>query len=174
MPDLEWYPEEFVDEVCPPSKPRPEGFFFFDGERWQLGYGPQVDDQVMEEDREVFNRVVEIGAVVNFISCERLPSAEVILKRSGEYELVSGEIPHQHNVVIVDHDSDTLHETLTDLLTAIKEDTDPFGVRSLIFADGDDTARVTLNFADWSDPVPLIFELKDGKPVVSQVPEQKN
>jgi hypothetical protein len=173
MSDLEWYPADLVDEACPPSKSSAEAYAFFDGERWQLGYAHD-DKSVLDEDREVYNRVIAAGAVVEFMTCERLGDIEVTLRRDGTFDL-HGEIPRAYNVLIVADDSDLLYDGFEELIRALKRTDDTWANPSeMIFESGADTARVTLSFANWSDPLPHLFEVENGKPVFRPVPTQKN
>jgi hypothetical protein len=166
MSDLEWFPSDWVDEVCPPSKPSPAGFIVpvFGG--FELGYASG-------EDRDLHNRPLKVGDVVEFVSCGRLHDVEATLRPDGTYEL-HGTIPPDHNVVIVDGDIDTLQPSFDALIADIKKPGDPdFSARAMIFPDGELEQRVTLEFANWSDPVPYLFEFVDGKAVFSPVPAAK-
>jgi hypothetical protein len=59
------------------------------------------------------------------------------------------------------------------MVEAIKSGDDWCNPADYIFEDGTDAAEVTLSFADWSDPIPHLFEIADGKPVFNPVPAQK-
>lgn len=175
MTGLEWYPADWVDESCPPPKSAPLGFAFFSepGQCWMLGYAPD-DDSVLEEDRQIWNDQLDVGDVVAFVSCERLGDVEVTFRRDGSFDL-HGPIPRGHNVVIANGDSDLLYASFEDLVEAIKCPTDEWtNPHDLIFEDGSDAARVELSFATWSDPIPHLFEVEDGKPVFRPVPPQTN
>jgi hypothetical protein len=167
MSELEWYPADWVDEVCPPSRAAPGEFIVpvFGG--FELGY-------VNKEECELPNQPLKIGDVVEFVSCDRLPDIEATLRLDGSFKL-SGAIPPSHNVVIVDDDIDTLQPSFDELIADIKDPKDPdFSARAMIFPDGEAEKRVTLQFADWSEPRPFLFELEDGKPVFRPVPAQKH
>lgn len=168
---LEWYPADFVDEACPPSKDRPEAFAFFDGERWQLGYA--TDEDMLEEDRETCNRAIAVGDVVEFMTCERFGDIEATVKRDGAMTF-HGAVPPTYNVVVVNGDSDLLYPALEDLVDDIKNPVAFCNPAEMIFEDGADSARVTLSFAQWSDPLPHLFEIENGKPTFRAVPAQKN
>lgn len=168
--DLEWYPADLVDEACPPAKASPAAFAFSDGGEWHLGYEAS-DRRILDEDRDVCNRVIKPGSVIEFISCQRLGEIEASIHRDGTLTL-RGTVPSQYNVVIVDGDSDLLYEDLAEFVAAIKS-TDPFcNPADYLFEEGD-VAEVMFSFADWSDPIPHLFEIVDGKPVFSPVPAQK-
>jgi len=171
MSDLEWYPAELVDESCPPHKSSPIEFVFHDGEHWMLGYAPG-DAGVMDEDREVCNRVIQPGVIVEFMTAERLGEVDATLKRDGSFEL-HGTIPRSHNVVIVNGDSDLLYDDFDALIKAIISPDTWSRPSDYIFEEGVESARVTLSFANWSDMLPLLFEIVDGKPVFNPVPAQK-
>lgn len=169
MSDLEWFPADWVDESCPPSRPSPDGFIVPVLGGFELGY---TDKQ----DSELHNQPLKVGDVVEFISCDRRPDVEATLRADGSYEL-HGTIPQGHNVVIVDGDIDTLHESFESLIEALKSPNDgDVGelLHALIFAEGETEKRVTLEFADWSDPQPFLFEINNGSPAFSPVPSQKN
>lgn len=168
MADLEWFPADWVDELGPPARPSPDGFIVpvFGG--FELGYtNPQ--------DSELHNQPLKIGDVVEFVSCDRLSDVEATLRPDGSYEL-HGAIDPSHNVVIVDGDIDTLQVSFEDLIEAIKTPRDDgrTDVREMIFSDLKTEKRVTLEFANWSDPQPFLFEIKDGKPAFQPVPAQKH
>lgn len=166
MSDLEWFPSDWVDEVCPPSRPAPADFIVpvFGG--FELGYASG-------EDRELHNQPLKAGDVVEFVSCERLPDVEVTFRIDGTFDL-HGTIPPDQNVVIVDGDIDTLQPSFDGLIADIREPEDPdFSARAMIFPDSEPEKRVTLEFANWSDPLPFLFEVVDGKAVFTAVPTAK-
>ena len=170
--DLEWYVADMVDEACPPSKASPEDYAFFDGERWILGYAPD-DKRVLDEDREACNRAIAAGDVVEFMTCERMGEIEATLRRDGSYT-PHGEPPRGYDVVIVNGDSDLLYHSLEDLMRAITAPNEWCNPAELIFEGDADTERVTLDFAAWSDPLPHLFEVVDGKPAFRPVPAEKH
>ena len=117
--ELDWYPENWVDECCPPGKPSPDGFIIREGDHYVLGYA--ADEKGIDpEDRALFNDLLMPGAVVNFVSCERFADVEATLRRDGGYEL-HGPMPPGDVAVMVDGDSDTLHNSFADLIEALKE-----------------------------------------------------
>jgi hypothetical protein len=162
MSEREWFPAEWVDEVCPPSKATPDAFIVKDGDGWLLGYG-QGDTGVHINDADLYNQPLEVGDVVSFVSCDRYDDIEATLKRDGSYQL-HGALPPDHNTIIVDGDIDTLHEGFEALIAALKAPGDEFHISNMIFPDGLDENRVTLSFARWSDPLPHRFVVEDGKP----------
>ncbi|WP_158669949.1 hypothetical protein [Bradyrhizobium guangdongense] len=170
MSDIEWYPADFVDEACPPSKRSPTEFVFFDGENWQLGYAPG-DKSIMDDDREM-NRIIKSGDVIEFMTCERLGDIEATIKRDGAMTF-KGRVPSAYNVVIVDYDSDLLFENLEDLTRQLKEPDQFCNPSELIFEGDEETAEVVCSFANWSDPLPQLFEVVDGKPTFISVPAAK-
>lgn len=166
MSDLEWFPSDWVDEVCPPSRSAPAGFIVPVLGGFELGYASG-------EDRDIHNQPLKVGDVIEFVSCERLPDVEATLRVDGTYDL-HGMIPTDHNVVIVDGNIDTLQPSFEDLIADIREPKDPdFSARAMIFPEGEPEQRVTLEFAHWSDPIPHLFEVVDGKPVFNPVPAAK-
>jgi hypothetical protein len=172
MSECEWYPADWIDESCPPAKKAPAEFAFFDGEGWQLGYSQQDN---LADDAEQLNAPLAPGDVVNFITCERLGEVEITLRRDGSYDLHGATIPRGHNSLCIDGDSDTIHESFDALIEAIKtEPVDHFHICHLIFPDGVDADRFQVSFANWSDLLPHLFEVEDGKPVFRPVPDQKN
>jgi hypothetical protein len=171
MSDLEWYPADFVDEACPPAKRSPTEFVFFDGENWQLGYAPD-DKSILDDDRGM-NRIIKSGDVIEFMTCERLGDLEATFNRDGAMTF-KGAMPSGYNVVIVNHDSDLLYQSLEDLAKQIATTPDEFcNPSELIFEDGADSADVTCSFASWSDPLPQLFEVVEGKPTFVSVPAAK-
>jgi hypothetical protein len=173
MSELEWYPAELVDEACPPAKGSPAEFAFLDGgARWQLGYEPH-DKRILDEDRLACNRAIAPGSVIEFVSCQRLGDIEATVHRDGTLAL-KGTVPGRYNVVIVNHDSDLLYQDLAEFVKAMKSPDQFCNPADYIFEDGaEQSADVTLSFADWSDPIPHLFEVVDGKPVFNPVPAQK-
>lgn len=170
MSDLEWYPAEFVDEACPPAKRSPAEFVFFDGDNWQLGYAPD-DKSVLDNDREC-NRIIKPGDVCEFMTCDRLGDLEAIFKRDGAMTF-KGTVPGAYNVVVVNYDSDLLYQSLEDLAKEITGPDKFCNPSELIFEDGSDSAEVICSFANWSDPLPQLFEVVDGKPTFVSVPAKK-
>jgi hypothetical protein len=162
MSEREWFPAEWVDEVCPPSKATPDAFIVKDCDGWLLGYGPG-DTGVHINDADLYNQPLEVGDVVSFVSCDRYDDIEATLKRDGSYQL-HGTLPPDHNTIIVDGDIDTLHEGFEALIEALKTTGDEFHVSHLIFSDDMNENRVMLSFARWSDPLPHRFIIEDGKP----------
>lgn len=171
MSDLEWYPAELVDESCPPAKRSPTEFVFFDGENWQLGYAPD-DKSVSDDDREVCNRIIKPGNVVEFMTCDRLGDLDATFKRDGAMTF-KGTVPGNYNVVVVNYDSDLLYESLEQLAKDITGHDEFCNPSELIFEDGSDSADVTCSFANWSDRLPQLFEVADGKPTFVAVPASK-
>jgi len=173
MSELEWYPADWVDESRPPSKASPQEFIVQYGDECLLGYRPS-DKGVGQDDVELWNQPLKAGDVVQFVSCDRLPDVEATLRHDGSYEL-HGKIDPSHNVVIVDGDIDTLQGSFDALIKDIKSPEDPeFSVREMIFAEDETETRVTLQFANWSDPQSFLFEIVNGQPVFTPVPPQKN
>lgn len=166
MSEREWFPAEWVDETCPPSKPTPDAFAVKDGDGWLLGYG-KGDTGVHINYADLYNQPLELGDVVSFVSCDRYDDIEATLKRDGSYVLHGGPLPPDHNTIIVDGDIDTLHEGFDALIEAIKTPGDEFHISALIFPDVDEN-RVTLSFARWSDPIPHRFEVEAGKAIFRQ------
>ncbi|MBR0687321.1 hypothetical protein JQ594_15425 [Bradyrhizobium manausense] len=167
MSDLEWFPSDWVDEMCPPSRPSPTGFIVPVVGGFELGYASG-------EDSELHNQPLKVGDVVQFVSCERLPDVEATLRIDGTYDLHGRTIPIGHNVVIVDGDIDTVQPSFDALITDIKKPEDhDFSARAMIFPENEPEKRVTLEFANWSDPIPYLFELVDGQPVFTPVPTAK-
>lgn len=167
MAELEWFPADWVDEVCPPSRSKPDDFIVPVTGGFELGY---ADQQLCE----LHNQPLKVGDVVAFVSCDRLPDVEATLRPDGGYEL-HGIIDPSHNTVIVDGDIDTLHESFEALINEIRSPADPdFATKEMIFSEGEVEKRVMLSFANWSDPQPFLFEVDDGKPVFRPVPAQKN
>ncbi len=230
MSQLEWFPADWVDEVCPPARSAPDGFIVPVLGGFELGY-PSGEDRDMHnqplavgdviefvscerlpdvevtfrpdgsydpvsythldvykrqvlggfelgypsgEDRDMHNQPLAVGDVIEFVSCERLPDVEVTFRPDGSYDL-HGAIPPGHNVVIVDGDIDTLQQSFDELVSDIREPKDPgFSARAMIFPDGEPEKRVTLEFANWSDPQSFLFQVVDDKPAFSPVPAQKH
>lgn len=170
MSDLEWFPADFVDEACPPAKRSPAEFVFFDGQNWQLGYAPD-DKSVMDDDREI-NRIIKPGDVIEFMTCERLGDIDATFWRNGAMTF-KDTVPGNYNVVVVNHDGDLLYENLNDLARDITVPDTFCNPSELIFEDGSDSAEVTCSFANWSDPLPHLFELVEGKPSFVAVPAKK-
>ena len=166
MSEREWYPAGWVDEVCPPSRSAPSGFIVPVLGGFELGY---TDPQ----ERELHNQPLKVGDVVEFVACDRMQDIEATLRADGTYEL-HGTIPSGHNAVLVDGDIDTLQETFEKLIEAIKTDHEYLNPRELIFCDGETEKRVTLQFANWSDPQSFFFEIANGQPAFTPVPPQKN
>ena len=168
MSELQWYPADWVDEVCPPARSAPGEFIvpFLGG--FELGYAEK-------QQSELHNQPLKAGDVVEFVSCDRLGDVEATLRPDGSYDL-HGTIDPSHNVVIVDGDIDTLHESFDALIKALKASTTDqwYSLREMIFSEGESEKRVTLEFANWSDPQPYLFEIVDGRPGFSPVPAQKN
>ncbi len=169
--ELEWYPAHLVDESCPPPKKSPEEFLFVQDGHWQLGYAP-ADTRILDEDRETCNHGVMVGEVIDFVSCERLGEIEATIRRDGTFDL-HGDIPKSYNVVVANHDTDLLYQSVDDLIAAIKKPDAFFNPSEFIFEGSETSARVVLSFANWSDPLPYLFEIVDDKPVLSPVPAQK-
>jgi len=168
MSELDWYPADWVDESCPPARPSPDGFIVPVTGGFELGY---ADPQMCE----LHNQPLKPGDVIEFVSCDRLGDVEATLRADGSYQLHGGVIPPSHNVVLVDGDIDTLQGSFDELIAAIKSPDDPdFSVREMIFHQGETEKRVTLQFADWSDPKPFLFEVNNGVAAFSPVPAQKN
>lgn len=172
MSDLEWYPQEWVDESCPPSKPSPDGFIIRERNIFMLGY-TRDERGVGEEDRDLFNQPLENGDTVAFVSCERFEDVEVTLRRDGTFEL-HGELPVNHNTVMVNWDVDTIHQGFDALIEELKTAVDEFHVSHLIFDAAESEKRVVLQLARWSDSIPHLFEVQDGKPAFRPVPAQKH
>lgn len=163
---LEWFPADWVDEVCPPSRSAPGEFIVQVSGGFELGYADP-------DDAEMHNQPLKIGDVIQFITCDRLPDVEATLRSDGSYEL-HGTIPPSHNVVIVDGNIDTLQESFDALIAALKAPADDWmHVREMIFVENETESRVTLEFANWSDPLPYLFEVAGGKPVFTLVPTAK-
>src|SRR4051794_5518007 len=106
--DLEWYPADLVDEACPPAKASPAAFAFFEGGEWHLGY-EAGDRRILDEDREVYNRVIKPGSVIEFVSCQRLGEIEATVTRDGTVAL-RGTAPTQYNVVVINGDGELLYQ----------------------------------------------------------------
>lgn len=170
MSDLEWYPADIVDESCPPAKRSPSEFVFFDGQNWQLGYAPD-DKSVLDDDREI-NRVIKPGDVIEFMTCEHLGDIDATFWRNGAMTF-KDTVPGNYNVVVVNYDSDLLYENLNELARAITVPDTFCNPSELIFKGGSDSAEVTCSFANWSDPLPQLFEVVDGKPSFVAVPAKK-
>jgi hypothetical protein len=169
---IEWYPADWVDEWCPPSKPSPDGFILREGNGFVLGYA-LGEKGVDDDDRGLFNGPLDPGAVVNFISCERFADVEVTLRHDGTFDM-HGPMPAGEVSIMVDHDVDTLHESFEALIAALKEPgDDPFHIRHYIFDDAETEKRVTLQLARWSDSKPHLFEIVDSKPMFTLVPAVK-
>lgn len=166
MSDLEWFPADWVDEICPPARSTPDGFIVPVMGGFELGYADP-------EQSELHNQPLKVGDVVAFVSCERLPDVEATFKPDGSCEL-HGTIPAGHNSVIIDGNIDTLHESFDALIEAFKSDDEYLNPREMIFERDETEKRVALEFADWSDPQPFLFEIDNGKPVFRPVPAQKN
>lgn len=167
MSDLEWFPADWVDEVCPPARSAPGDFIVPVTGGFELGYSEP-------DNAEMHNQPLKVGDVVQFVSLYRLPDIEANLRSDGSYDLF-GTIPPSHNVVIVDGNIDTLQESFDALIAAIKAPADDWmDIKEMIFSEGETENRVTLEFADWSDPQPFLFEIVDGKPIFRPVPSQKN
>lgn len=165
----EWYPADWVDEVCPPSKPRPEDFVLVDGSTYQLGYA-MGDNDALDDDRDVFNQRLAIGDIVNFMSCDRFDDVEMTVRRDGTHRL-HGNIPREHNWVTLQGDMDTLRDSFDEMLQAIFDPRDD--LHGYVFDDEADEQRVTLSFARWSDFLPHQFSIEDGRPMFRQVPAAK-
>lgn len=166
MSEREWYPADWVDESCPPSKPRPEDFVLVDGDSYQLGYEPG-DKRILDDEREIFNQQLAAGDIVHFMCCDRFDDVDVTVTRCGHHT-VHGAIPPEHNWVTVQGDMDTLRDSFDEILKAIF---DPRGdLHSSVFDDGESEALITLMFARWSDSLPHQFSIEDGKPMFRQVP----
>lgn len=164
----EWYPTDWVDEVCPPSKGTPEAFIIIENGKYVLGYAPG-DRGVDQEDRALFNQPLAIGDVINFVSCDRYDDVEATLRRDGSFDLHGALLPPEHNTIIVDGDIDTLQAGFDALIAEIKNPGDEFHVSHMIFEDGENEKRVTLSLARWSDSLPHRFDINDGKPVFRQM-----
>jgi hypothetical protein len=164
--EREWFPCDWVDEFCPPSRSAPDGFIVPVPGGFELGYTDP-------DESELHNEPLKIGDVIEFISCERLPEIEATLRADGSFEL-HGAIPTDHNTVTVDGEVDTQHETFDELIKDIRApEGDWRDVRSMVFRDGETEKRVTLYFANWSDPQPFLFEIVEGRPTFGAVPAQK-
>jgi len=169
--DLEWYPLNWVGESCPPSKSSPDDFIIAECGGFILGYA-EGEKGVDPEDRALWNERLDPGSVVEFVSCERFADVEATLRRDGGYEL-HGPLPAGVSLM-VDHDTDTLHESFEALIEALEQpDNDPFHMRNFIFDDAETEKRVELQLARWSDSQPHLFEIVDGKPSFRPVPAQK-
>ncbi|MDX3971134.1 MAG: hypothetical protein QHD01_31700 [Bradyrhizobium sp.] len=173
MSDIEWYPADWVDETCPPAKAAPSEFIVSIEDGFELGYsapGDAVAEEFARHYSNLYNRPLSIGDVVEFISCERLGDVDATLRRDGTYVL-HGTLPAVYNALIVDGDIDTLCDSFEELTRRIQcREWDELG--TLILTDVDER-RVTMTFANWSDPAPYLFEIVDGKPVFSLVPAAK-
>ncbi|ULK98871.1 hypothetical protein [Bradyrhizobium sp. I71] len=173
MSDREWYPVDWVDETCPPAKASPADFIIQIDGGFQLGYvaaGDAATENFSAHYADLYNRPLSIGEVVEFISCDRLGDVDVTLRRDGTYEL-HGMLPRVYNALIVDGDIDTLCDSFEELTRRIQcREWDELG--TLILTDVEER-RVTMTFANWSDPAPYLFEVVDGKPAFTPVPAAK-
>jgi hypothetical protein len=169
MSEREWYPADWLDETCPPSKPRPEDFVLHDGEGYRLGYDA-ADGDVFDGEREAFNQEIAIGDIINFMCCDRFDDVEVTVRRDRRFD-VHGEIPPEHNWVAVQGDVDTLHDSFAELIEAIFDPHDD--LHDYVFHDGNDEQRITLAFARWSDLLPHKLSIENGKPVLRRVPREQ-
>jgi hypothetical protein len=169
--DRQWYPANWVDESCPPHKASPDGFIVAEtDDSYRLGYAAD-DKDVLADDRESLNEPLAMGDVVNFMCCDRFDDVEAEVSRDGECRVL-GKIPPGHNSVMIDGDVDTLHESFEDMVAALRDNRED--LREYIFhPDGADPQTVTLSFACWSDPLPHLFSIEDGKPTFRQVPPAK-
>ena len=119
----EWYPAAWVDETCPPPKARPEDFVAAYGETYQLGYAPDDNSILDDEDREVFTEQLAIGDIVDFMCCDRFDDVDLTIFREGGWHL-HYEAPVGHNWVTVNSDIDTLHDSFDELIDAIRDPAD--------------------------------------------------
>lgn len=173
MSDLEWYPANWVDESCPPSKSAPAEFIVPVTGGFELGYVRAADSSAGKFSghySDLYNQPLSIGDVVEFISCERLGDVDATLRRDGTY-LLHGTLPGVYNALIVDGDIDTLCDSFEELTKRIQSRGD-WELGTLILTDVDER-RVTMTFANWAAPAPYLFEVVDGKPVFTPVPATK-
>jgi hypothetical protein len=172
--NLDWYPADWVDETCPPSKASPGDFIVAVDGAFELGYvrDTAAPGKIAAEYAELYNKPLAIGDVVNFLTCDRLGDVEVTFHRDGTM-VVQGSLPSPYNVVIVNHDSDMLYDSVDELVAQLKSPDQWCNPAEYIFDKDEDTAQATLSFALWSDLLPHLFEIADGKPVFRPVPVQK-
>ncbi|EJN11821.1 hypothetical protein PMI42_04835 [Bradyrhizobium sp. YR681] len=173
MSDTEWYPADWVDETCPPAKKAPAEYIVPIETGFELGYvrtGDAAAAKFAAHYNTIYNQPLSLGDVVDFISCERLGDVDVTLRRDGTYVL-HGTLPRVYNALIVDGDIDTLCDSFEEMTRRIQgRGWDELG--TLLLTDVDER-RMSMSFANWSDPVPYLFEIVDGKPVFTPVPVAK-
>ena len=189
-----WIPVSFADEACPPIKSRPEEFAVIDQDgRWWLAYGP--DDGLSQYDRDGCRELLEPGAVVYFFACDGNPDVRIGVSRDGKIlmpptgiqagnkDVDGGHDKPGHdkpghdanpfpaaNAVMLAYDPDTLMSSFDEMFAAIREPSHELHnfLIEQIFAGEDPTDDVVfakLQSAQWSSPLPHLFEVEDGRPV---------